>query len=333
MIFREGSRPAVVVAIATFRRPQLLGQTLAGVTRQAALLDPSATILVVDNDPASSAAAEAATWADRRVRYVCEAEPGISAARNRALREAGDADAVVFIDDDEVPADGWLQALVSAWQRWGCVAVAGPVDSEFLEQPDPWIAAIGLFARRRRATGSVIRAAATNNLLLDVRRLRELNLTFDARFGLSGGSDSMLTHRLSQAGGTIRWCDEAVVRETVPVSRTSRAWVRRRLLRTSNSWARVQVLLGATAARRWATRVTVGGHAALVAGRGLGRYCWGAVAGDLGVRCSGERDMLNALGVMAGVAGVVRYEYARRGGRPVAAVGADAPSGGLPRRS
>ena len=49
------------------------------------------------------------------MRYVHEPAPGISAGRNRALDEAGDADLLSFIDDDEVPRPGWLSALIDTW--------------------------------------------------------------------------------------------------------------------------------------------------------------------------------------------------------------------------
>lgn len=313
MVFREGANPQVVVAMATFRRPELLRQALGGLTREASTLRPPADILVVDNDPAGSAAREADRWAGRGVRYVREPEPGIAAARNRALREACSADAIVFIDDDEVPAEGWLSHLVATWQRWDCAAVAGPVESDFIDPPDPWVLGVEIFRRKRLASGTLLRGAATNNLLLDVRQLRERDLMFDPRFGLSGGSDSMLTHRLSQLGGDIRWCDDALVRETVPADRTTRRWVRRRLLRTSNGWARVQVLLQATVADRLRTRVRIGFHALLVVARGSVRFGVGLLANRLALRCAGERDILNGLGVMLGAAGMVRFEYARPG--------------------
>src|SRR5829696_2372932 len=103
-----GSGPTTVVAVLTYRRVELLSGLLADLVAQAATITPAATVLVVDNDPEGSAADVVLGWAERGVRYVHEPRPGISAARNRALTEAADADALVFFDDDEHPCPGWL---------------------------------------------------------------------------------------------------------------------------------------------------------------------------------------------------------------------------------
>lgn len=309
---RPDEFPSVVVAVATFRRPEMLQRALAGLVGEAASLGRPADILVVDNDPDKSAAAEIDRWVDQKVRYVHEPEPGISAARNRALMEAATADALVFIDDDEVPREGWLKKLVDSWLEWQCAAVAGPVESVFAEPPDAWVRSIGIFERRSRPSGTLLRGAASNNLLLDVRALRERNLRFDPRFGLSGGSDSLLTYSLSNSGGQIRWCDDAVVSEAVPSSRLAHGWIRRRILRSSNGWSRVQVVLSNGVVGRMHTRMLLGGRGLLMIGRGLARYCFGLLEGDLRRRCQGELDVISAAGIALTIFGVVRYEYRRR---------------------
>ena len=85
------------------------------------------------------------------MRYVHEPEPGIAAARNRALDEAGPADLLVFIDDDERPVDGWLARLVETYRVDRPTAVVGPVVSEYEQQPDAWVSAGRFFDRRRLA--------------------------------------------------------------------------------------------------------------------------------------------------------------------------------------
>jgi glycosyltransferase involved in cell wall biosynthesis len=308
----NAQNPRIVVAMATYRRPGRLPVAIAALCDQAASVQPAAPILIIDNDPEAGAREAVQRFADRGVRYVHEASPGISAARNRALAETHDADALVFIDDDELPAAGWLRELTTAWRSWQCAAVAGPVEREFAGPVDPWIEASGIFARRRRPSGSVIRGAATSNLLIDVRQLREYGLAFDPRFGLSGGSDTMLTHSLSQRGGRVRWCDEAVVIERVDPARVTRSWVRFRMLRTSNGWTRAQILIAGTGVRRFGTTMRLGGKATLLMLRGAVRYGGGVLTGRVRVRSSGERDLWSGLGVALGCAGVAKYEYRRR---------------------
>lgn len=309
---RFSGSPRIVIAMATYRRPELLPTVIEALCAQATSVRPAAGIIVVDNDPEAGARATVQRFADRGVRYVHEPEPGISAARNRALVEAADADALVFIDDDELPAAGWLRELTRSWLAWDCAAVAGPVQHECAGPVDPWIRASGVFEPRRRLSGDVIRGAATSNLLLDLHQLREFGLAFDPRFGLSGGSDTMLTYSLSKRGGRIVWCNEAVVTECVDPARVSRRWVRFRMLRTGNGWARAQILLAGAPMGRIGRAVALEAKAATMIGRGILRYGAGLLSGAVQLRSLGERDLWSGLGVGLGCMGVAKYEYRRR---------------------
>ncbi|MGL4256399.1 MAG: glycosyltransferase family 2 protein, partial [Microbacterium sp.] len=121
----------VVVAIPTFKRPAALESALSSVTAQArARTDGHTTVrvLVIDNDPLASARNVAEAF---DATYCVEPQPGIAAVRNRAIDEASDADAVIFIDDDEVPEDSWLRNLLRAHAETGAHAVAGRVVTRF----------------------------------------------------------------------------------------------------------------------------------------------------------------------------------------------------------
>ena len=78
--------------------------------------------------------------------------------------------------------------------------MAGPVRSLFDGPLDPWIAAEGCFKHRQLAEGAAIQTAATNNLLLDLREIRELDLRFDSNFRTAGGSDTLFTRELHRRG-------------------------------------------------------------------------------------------------------------------------------------
>ena len=84
-------------------------------------------------------------------------------------------------------------------------AVAGRVVTRLPDVVEPWISQSGAFERPTRTHGQLMTEAATNNLLLDLDGIRRLGLSFDERFGLTGGSDSMFTLQLTRRGGTIRW--------------------------------------------------------------------------------------------------------------------------------
>ncbi|MFS0704251.1 glycosyltransferase family 2 protein, partial [Cellulomonas sp. 179-A 9B4 NHS] len=236
----------VVVAVATYRRPLQLAALLDAVLPQVDDLWPPARVLVVDNDPEGGARAVVETAAALGVDYVREPRPGLAAVRNRALDAAADAGAraVVFVDDDEVPQPGWLAALVAMWEDTGADAVAGPSRKVLAPPVDAWVRASGFFLPRPgRTHGATVPAAATHNLLLDLDRLRDRGLRFDERFGLTGGEDTMLTHALTAAGGTIRWCEDALVLDPVPRHRATRAWVLAREHRTGCTWSAVHLSL------------------------------------------------------------------------------------------
>lgn len=303
--------PRVLVAVLTYRRPSGLAAVLPALVEQLRDADLAGAVLVVDNDPDASAREAVAAWSPCGVIYAHEPRPGIAAARNRALAAAATADAIVFIDDDEVPAAGWLRALVGYWRATGVTAVAGPVLSVFSGPVDPWILAGEFFARPRRRTGTTLGGAATNNLLLDVRRLRALGLRFDDAFGLTGGSDTMLTHALVKRGERIVWCDEAVVEESVPPERTTRRWVLRRHLRAGNVWSRVALALAAPGRRRVAERLDLTVRLSFRLMSGMVGWLFGTLTGTLSRRACGARDVASGLGGLSGVFGYVYVEYKR----------------------
>lgn len=304
--------PRVVVAMATFRRNDDMARTVPLLVAQALeLTGASARVVVVDNDPDGGAAAAFAGLDATGATYVHEARPGISAARNRAIDEAGDADALVFIDDDEVPDEGWLQALVDSWQSWGCAGVTGPVTSVFEGDADEWVRACGMFDRAERVTGSVNPGASSANLLLDLRVLRRHGIRFDEEFGLSGGSDTMLAHTLRERGEQIRWCQEAGVTEFVPASRSRRDWVFTRTMRTSNTWSRVAMVLARQAGTTWRVRADMTARGGVRVARGAVRRTLARARRDVAGDARAAIDVASGFGILMGAYGNVRYEYTR----------------------
>ena len=270
-----------------------------------------ARVLVVDNDPAGGARATVTGFESPRLRYVHEPTPGIAAGRNRALDEARE-DLLVFIDDDETPMDGWLSALVGAYFHYSPSAVVGPVIREYDGPVDPWIDAGGFRERARHPTGKRMEIGATNNLLLDLRVVRERGLRFDAEFGLSGGSDTLFTKQLTSGGGTLVWCDEALVIDPVVSERTTRPWLRQRTFRLGNTWARVHVLTAGAPLNRLRTRVllAVAGIGRIVLGGG--QIARGVLRRSLVDRASGTRLALRGAGIAAGALGSTYGEYNRQ---------------------
>lgn len=238
---QDAHEGTITVAVTTYRRPQQLADGLSELVRQTRDSRHNVSILVIDNDSVASASAFVrGLGAD--IRYVHEPRPGVSAARNAALVAAHGSDAVIFLDDDTVPLSGWLDALIDFWAAQRPAAVTGSVQFTFDSDAD---------ARRGRAwgefedtdlpSGTGCPSAASRNLLLDLDFLDENRLRFDESLGLIGGEDTLLTRQLVAAGGTILWCQEARVSESVPPDRARARWILRRAFRSGGSWANAMI--------------------------------------------------------------------------------------------
>jgi succinoglycan biosynthesis protein ExoM len=296
----------VVIAVVTYRRNDDLQVLLPLLEVEATTITPRADILVVDNDPEAGASSAVNV---PRVAYRHEPVPGIAAARNAALAEAGGYRYLVFIDDDEHPEPGWLRALLGAAAATGAAAVAGAVVSEFDHEPDAWITAGQVFQRRRLPTGTPITVAATNNIVLDIEQIG--GLRFEESLGLIGGSDNLFTRTLLRCGKSMVWCDEAVVIDRVPASRLTREWVLRRAYRLSNSEVTVSLMMAAGPRERVAVRLRALGSGAVRILGGALRYLYGVVTRSLAFQARGSRTIRRGTGMVAAAAGSTYAEYLR----------------------
>ncbi|WP_240916059.1 glycosyltransferase family 2 protein [Sanguibacter sp. HDW7] len=301
----------ITVGILTFRRPEGLASTLPLVLEQVAQV-PGAEVLVVDNDsePSARDVVDRLREAGDPVRYVHEPEPGIVAGRNRALDEAT-GDVLIFLDDDERPSPGWLDAMLGAHERFGGAGVVGPVLGEIEGELDPWIAAGRFFERKRYPTGTVLPLAGTGNLLLDLPSVREHGTRFDDAFRVSGGSDTAFTSELTAAGGRLFWCDEAAVLDVVPAERATRRWVLRRAFRSGNSRVRVAVHQAPSTVAQLGRRARGASAGVVRIGGGALRAAVGTVARRPGHQARGVRTAARGAGMVAAAFGGVYEEYRR----------------------
>jgi succinoglycan biosynthesis protein ExoM len=302
---------SVSVAVLTYRRPADLAELLPLLADQADRASIPTSVVVIDNDPRASAREHVQSLADRRIRYVHEPTPGISAARNRAIDESVDAEVLIFIDDDERPVEGWLQSLLDIYLSTGADGVVGPVSSVFTGDLDPWIEAGGFFTRRRLATGTPVFVAATNNLLISLPSLRQRGLRFEPRLGLVGSEDTLFTQLLSRDGGRIVWCAEALVHDVVPAERMTRSWVLKRAYRMGNGTSMVALMLARSPAERRRARARQLLLGASRVALGLARMLLGRLSGSLSRRAGGARNCARGLGLITGAFGYVYAEYRR----------------------
>ena len=229
----------VVIAVATYRRPDLLADLLDSLER---VTYERFRVIVIDND-AQASGRHVAEGSELVLDYSVEAHPGIAAARNAALDRLLPSDEfIVFVDDDERVTSDWLEKLLETQRAEQADVVAGPVISVFPEETPRWVLRGNFIQRARFATGSIALSPATNNTLVRVALLRERGFPrFDESFSMTGGSDTEFFRRLRNSGARMVWCDEAVVYEDVPVSRTTFAWIFRRGVREGNVSGRLRL--------------------------------------------------------------------------------------------
>ena len=127
---RHTSTDLATIAVCTRDRPQDLSRCLTALRR---MPDDGQEILVVDNCPRTDQSKRVVDDFPG-VRYVLERTPGVSAARNRALREAAHG-IVAFSDDDAAPSLGWLRALLRAFKEPSVMCVTGLTLPLELETP------------------------------------------------------------------------------------------------------------------------------------------------------------------------------------------------------
>ncbi len=233
----------VAICIASFRRPDGLAALLRAIAEQTfAGPAPSLAVVIVDNDAEASARAvaeRARAELSLPIDYRVEPRRGIPHARNAALAAALErARWIAFIDDDELPTPGWLDALLAVAERTGADVVTGPVVPRFAAAPARWIAEGGFFASPRHADGARVGSASTNNALVRTRCLLETRARFDERF-VPLGEDIELFERLAASGRAIAWADAAIVYDVVPPQRATLRWILTRAWRAGSAHTRV----------------------------------------------------------------------------------------------
>jgi GT2 family glycosyltransferase len=119
----------VTVAVCTYQRPRELARALTSLLSQ----DPAAAELLVVDNSADQSAVKLVAQDFPGVRAVSEPIAGLDFARNRALASATQS-IVLFLDDDAVAADGWVEASARPFFADTSVgAVTGRVEPLTLE--------------------------------------------------------------------------------------------------------------------------------------------------------------------------------------------------------
>lgn len=194
-------------------------------------------LLVVDNastDDTLEVARAIATRHPGRVRVAVEPTLGLSAARNLGARLAR-GEWIAFLDDDAVPAPGWLEAYDRALVDAATGAAGGPVEPDFRGALPAWFEAAFLpyvsawdrGAERHVLTHNEYPRGANMAFRRDaLRRVGD----FDLRLGRRGRSlrsceEIELCLRLERSGFAVVYEPGARVRHRVEADRLTPEWI------------------------------------------------------------------------------------------------------------
>lgn len=299
----------IAVGVCTYNRIADLTALLQSVRGLSVPADINLQIIIVDNDPARSAQQCVEDWAGLvpwSVRYLMEPEPGIPAARNRVLQQAGQDGYLAFVDDDETVHPDWIVELAQAMRQTGAAFVQGPVEMTVDNPQQAWWLTSGFFRQARFDNLALRHESWSNNVLIDLAFVSKHGCRFDPALRFDGGSDTLFFQDIVAAGGEGRFAEHAVVFEIQKPSRLTWSWGIKRHYRYGITRANTVVMRKSLPAAvgfcvpRGAAMVVLGAlnlPMALVSGRK-------ALADGMAL-------MARGVGVFSGLLGGTHREYAR----------------------
>jgi GT2 family glycosyltransferase len=209
-VVADAAAPAmrIAVGIVTRDRAAILAETLAELARQTR---PPDEILIGPTSDADLPGEMATPVTPRIVMLPRGAIPGASAQRNLLL-DATDADIVLFLDDDFLPAPGYLAAVEAAFAADpNLVAATGTVIADGIKGPGITVAAARDCLARDGAAGHAretdTKQAGTYgcNMAFRVAAVRAHGIRFDENLPFySWQEDNDFSRRLGRHGGIMR---------------------------------------------------------------------------------------------------------------------------------
>lgn len=227
----------VAICIATYQRPLLLSDLLSSINQCKRPKGMQIEIRIIDNDCNGSAQAAVDAFREQAhgyqsISYTIEPRQNIAHARNAAIKQ-GEADAYIFVDDDETVSTNWLMQLATTAHNHQADAVFGPVQAKLGNYTGAWQERGRFYAKDVPTAGTPLdwRETRTSNTWVHGTWFNQRDFRFDAKLGRSGGSDSDLFARMAEAGAVYVSSKEASVEEFVPADRATFRWLCKRAYR------------------------------------------------------------------------------------------------------
>ena len=229
--------PPVTVAVCTYNRAAMLPRLIDALRRQECVLPMR--ILMVNNNSTDDTAGvldRLAAAPGTHLDVVLEREQGIVPARNRAVEESLASEYLFFLDDDELPLPGWVQAGITALQEQSAECVGGRVRVRFEGIGRPrWLGddLLGFLAEVDHGNRAFwIQDESTPVWTANVAYRTSLfknGLRFDGRYsrvgkGVGGGEDVMMFRELLSQRKRILYVPEMAVEHFVEGWRLKRSY-------------------------------------------------------------------------------------------------------------
>jgi glucosyl-dolichyl phosphate glucuronosyltransferase len=219
----------LTVAICTWNRAELLRRTLEQLRRLEPPPDASWELIVVNNNCTDNTDAVLEEFLPHLpLQRVFEAEPGLSNARNAAIRAASGS-FIIWTDDDVLVSPTWLRAYAESMRLHPDGAIfGGPIEPWFDGTPPRWLERGFRVVEGAYAAQDVGRQEApitADNLPFGanmvVRRELQIRHPFDPNLGRAPGSmlgceELKVLGSILRQGGTGWWVPDAHVRHFIP---------------------------------------------------------------------------------------------------------------------
>ncbi len=217
----------VSIVIPTYKRPDDIIRALKSVETEARAL-PLCEIVITDNDPKASAKEAVAKFieqTDVTAFYVHEPNPGVSNARNTALKKARGR-YIAFLDDDMEALPNWVSEMLKASEAFDAGLVFGPVNAVMPEGKAIYAYMSPAFDRLPYSeTGYIDEGVATGGCLVDRQKCDMPNPIFNPAMNQTGGEDDAFFRHVMERGTKAVWTNDAKCLEHVPAKRATISYI------------------------------------------------------------------------------------------------------------
>ncbi len=223
--------PAITVCICTFNRCDRLKPLVADLRKQTSSIPFDILIINNNSTDQTEEVLQKLTEEDGIIplRYVTESQQGISYARNRAITECLDTDFMLFIDDDEIPVQGLINAAADALINENADCVGGRIEVCFEEMVRPqWLtdSLMGFLGEHDYGPQALwisdtSKPLWTGNIAYNMAIFKDNpSLRFDLRYnrkgeGIGGGEDVIMFEQLVDRKYRIRYRPEMIVQHYI----------------------------------------------------------------------------------------------------------------------